>query len=199
MPRRNARRTNTWTQIGVSICVLVLPPILAVAIFVPHSPRPEAEASQRASEPVEDSPSTPLPITEGSLWPPSRSPQLAVPDPTQFDNRFAAAFGGVEEVGSQPPLDEPSLALSLQPGSDHPAVSTPVARFHHRPFQDEESRKFSTRHSHRISKQRPSRLGDKSPQPTYRIRPAELRRPSKGADLGNLVRTATRDRTAVLR
>jgi hypothetical protein len=173
----------------VSICVLVVPPILAVAVVVPRGPPPELGATQPASEPVENSPSTRLPITEGSLWSSSPSLQLAVPDPTQFEDRFVAAFGGVEEVGSQLPLDEPSVAPSRQTGGDRPAVSTPVARFHPRPFQEEENRKFPTHHSHRISKQRPA----------YRIRPAELKRPAKGADLGNLVRTAARDRTVVLR
>ena len=157
-----------------------------VAVLVPHGPRPEAEPIQRASEPVEDSPSTPLPATEGSLWPPSRSPQLAVPDPAQFENRFTEAFGSVGEIGSQLPLDEPPVAPSRQPGGDHPAVSTPVARFHDRPFQNEESRNFSA-HVRRISKQRPSRLGDNSQRPTHRIRPAERRRSANRADIGDFM------------
>jgi hypothetical protein len=33
------RRKNIWTQIGISACVLLLPPILAIAVFAPHPSR----------------------------------------------------------------------------------------------------------------------------------------------------------------
>src|ERR1700675_3683233 len=56
------RRENIWTQIGINACVLLLPPILAIAVFAPHPPRPNDTPG--AFESLVQSIS--LPITEGS-------------------------------------------------------------------------------------------------------------------------------------
>jgi hypothetical protein len=191
MSRRKIRHTNTWTQIGVSICLLMLPPILAIAVLAPH-PQPRDGAAQGAAEPVEESALVALPVTEGSLSSTSRSLQLPVPDPTEFENRFAAAFGGAEETGSQPPPvpDEPSLALQA-PAPDGTAASTPSIRFHHRRSWHEENRDISVRHVHRISKPRSSGLGDNSQRPAHRIRPTERRQPVSRTDTGNIMRSTS--------
>jgi hypothetical protein len=104
------RRENIWTQIGISACVLLLPPIFAIAVFAPHAPRPSDTRS--AFEPLAQSPSTSLPFTEGSFWRPSRPPKLPGVGPTQFEDRFTAAFAYAEEISGQPhPIPKGQLAL----------------------------------------------------------------------------------------
>ena len=104
------RRENIWTQIGISACVLLLPPILAIAVFAPHPPRPSDTLG--AFEPLVQSPSTSLPITEGSLWRPSRPPKLPGVGSPQFEDRFTAAFAYAEEISGQPhPIPKELLAL----------------------------------------------------------------------------------------
>src|ERR1700681_4836643 len=77
------RRENIWTQIGISACVLLLPPILAIAVFAPHPPRPSDTPG--AFESLAQSPSISLPITEG-FWRPSRPPKLPGDGPPQFED-----------------------------------------------------------------------------------------------------------------
>src|SRR4030081_623902 len=80
------RRENLWTQIGISGGVLLLPPILAIAVFAPHPPRPSDTPG--GFEPLAQSPSTSLPITEGIFWRPSRPPKMPGVAPPQFEDRF---------------------------------------------------------------------------------------------------------------
>jgi hypothetical protein len=94
------RRKNIWTQIGISACVLLLPPILAIAVFAPHPPRPSDTPG--AFEPLAQSPSTSLPVTEGSFWRPSRPPKLPGVGRPQFEERFTAAFAYTEEISGMP-------------------------------------------------------------------------------------------------
>src|ERR1700732_4435075 len=111
------RRKNIWTQIGISDCVLLLPPILAIAVFAPHPPRPSDTPG--AFEPLAQSSSTSLPITEGSFRRPSRPPKLPGVGPPQFEDRFTAAFAYAEEISGQPhPIPKELLALP-------PALPTP--------------------------------------------------------------------------
>jgi len=92
------RRENIWTQIGISACVLLLPPILAIAVFATHPPRPSDTPG--AFESLAQSPSISLPITEG-FWRPSRPPKLPGDGPPQFEDRFTAAFAYAEEISGQ--------------------------------------------------------------------------------------------------
>ena len=104
------RRENIWIQMGISACVLLLPPILAIAVFAPHPTRPSDTPG--ALEPLAQSPSISLPITEGSFWRPSRPPQLPGDGPPQFEDRFTAAFAYAEEISGQPhPIPKELLAL----------------------------------------------------------------------------------------
>ena len=107
------RRENIWTQIGISACVLLLPPILAIAVFAPHPPRPSDTPG--VFEPLARSPLISLPITEGSFWRPGRPPKLPGDGPPQFEDRFTAAFAYAEEISGQPhPI--PKELLALPPG-----------------------------------------------------------------------------------
>jgi hypothetical protein len=91
------RREIIWTQIGISACVLLLPPILAIAVFAPHPPRPNDTPG--AFESLAQSIS--LPITEGSFWRPGRPPKLPGDGPPQFEDRFTAAFAYAEGISGQ--------------------------------------------------------------------------------------------------
>jgi hypothetical protein len=142
-PKRK-RRKNIWAQIAVSICVLLLPPILAFAVLAPHPPRPETGDIPGATEPVVESPSTSVPITEG-LWPPSRPRQLPGTDP-QFEDRFAAAFGHADDInGPLPPIPEELSVLPPHlPAPNHRVLSAAGVCFHHRNFRYGESQEQRT-------------------------------------------------------
>src|SRR6202521_2026484 len=111
------RRENIWTQIGISACVLLLPPILAIAVFAPHPTRPSDTPG--AFEPLAQSPSISLPVTEGSFWRPSRPPKLPGDGPPQFEDRFTAAFAYAEEISGQP-QSIPKELLALPPALPAP-------------------------------------------------------------------------------
>jgi hypothetical protein len=81
-------RENSWAQIGISVCVLLLPPVLAIAAVTAHAPRLGSGDTPAVFEPLAESPSTSLPITEGRFGLPSRPPKLSGIGPTQFDDRF---------------------------------------------------------------------------------------------------------------
>jgi len=59
----NEGRENGWAQIGISACVLLLPPVLAIAVLVPRSFRPESGETPAVFE-VAESSSTSLPVTD---------------------------------------------------------------------------------------------------------------------------------------
>jgi hypothetical protein len=80
-------RENRWAQIGISACVLLLPPILAIAVLAPHSVRHESGETPALFKLAESS-STLLPITEGRFWHPSGPRNLPANGPTKFDDRF---------------------------------------------------------------------------------------------------------------
>jgi hypothetical protein len=111
-PEGRTRGENIWAQIAVSICVLLLPPVLAFAVLAPHPPGSVSGDILGATEPVAESPSTSVPTTEGSLWPPSRPRQLPGTD-LQFEDRFAAAFSHADDIDGQPPAVREEL--SVQP------------------------------------------------------------------------------------
>jgi len=196
MSPRSLQRTDTWTRIGVSVCVLLLPPIVAVAVLAPR-PLPQARYDSSASQPVEES-SAPLSITEESFRPPSPSLQPSVADPTQFEHRFAAALDRVEEIGSPPRAvpDEPTGAPTQRAAADRPVLAAPEARLHHRHFRSVENRDIATRHAHRIFKQRPSQSPNDQ-RPAHRIRPAERKQPVNRVDIGNNVRGVAAKRQLV--
>jgi hypothetical protein len=156
MSSRQERRTNIWPQIGVSACVLLLPPIVAIAVLAPHSPRPEAGHAPGASARAKGVPSVPLPITEGSFSPPGRSLQQPVADPTRFEDRFVAAFDVAGENSSQlPPSSEEQFVLpSRLSVAGPPPLATPDARLYHRLFRNAENRDIASHHAHRIAKPR---------------------------------------------
>jgi hypothetical protein len=106
-------RANSWTQIGISVCVLLLPPVLAIAVLAPHSLRLESGDTPAVFEPLPESPSTLLSITEGRFWPPSRPRELPGIGPTQFDDRFP------KEASVPPPH---------RPAPNHGVLSTTGAR-----------------------------------------------------------------------
>jgi hypothetical protein len=108
---RKERRENIWAQIAVSSCVLLLPPILAIAVLAPHPPRAESGDTPGASEFVGEFPSTSLPLTEGSLLPPSRPRKLPGTQPNQFEDRFASAFAHTEEISGQLPSIPEALSI----------------------------------------------------------------------------------------
>jgi hypothetical protein len=87
------RRGNTGAQITVSVCVLLLPPILAFAVLASHAHRSQSGDAPHASETMAESTSTSVAITEGILHPPILSRQLTGADPP-FEDRFAAAQQG---------------------------------------------------------------------------------------------------------
>jgi hypothetical protein len=109
------RRENIWTQIGISACVVLLPPILAIAVFAPHPPRPNDTPG--AFESLVQSIS--LPITEGSFWRPGRPPKLPGDGPPQFEDRFTAAFAYAEEISGQT-HSIPKELLALPPALPAP-------------------------------------------------------------------------------
>jgi hypothetical protein len=151
------RRENIWAQIAVSICVLLLPPVLAFAVLAPHPPGSVSGDILGATEPVAESPSTSVPTTEGSLWPPSRPRQLPGTD-LQFEDRFAAAFSHADDIDGQPPAVREEL--SVQPpqiaAPSHRVLSAADVRFHHRNFRHGESHDLSARNVPRSSGQRHS-------------------------------------------
>jgi hypothetical protein len=77
------RRENSWAQVGISVCVLLLPPVLAIAVLAPHALHPESWGTPATFKPLPQSRSKLLPITEGSV--------------PQFDDRFP------EEASIPPP------------------------------------------------------------------------------------------------
>jgi hypothetical protein len=81
-------RENSWAQIGISACVLLLPPVLAIGVLTTHAPRLGTGDTPAVFGPLAESPSTSLPITEGRFGPPSGPPKLSGIGPTQFDDRF---------------------------------------------------------------------------------------------------------------
>jgi len=140
MSPRRRRRGNTWTQVGVSVCVLLLPPILAVAVFAPR-PLPRAGYAPGVSQPVEQT-SAPLPLTEGSFRPPSQTSfQPPIVDPKQFVDRFEAAFDRGKEIGGPlPPIpDEQSVPEEPAP-PERPVMAVPEALFYHRHSRTGENR-----------------------------------------------------------
>jgi hypothetical protein len=86
-PRKEGRE-NSWAQIGISACILLLPPVLAIAVLTTRSPRLGSGDTPAVFEPLAESPSTSLPITDGRFGLPSRPPKLSGIGPTQFDDRF---------------------------------------------------------------------------------------------------------------
>jgi hypothetical protein len=80
-------RENRWAQIGISACVLLLPPILAIAVLAPHSVRHESGETPGLFKLAESS-STLQPLTEGRFWHPSGPRNLPAIGPTNFDDRF---------------------------------------------------------------------------------------------------------------
>jgi hypothetical protein len=87
LPRKEGRE-NSWAQIGISACILLLPPVLAIAVLTAHSPHLGSGDTPAVFEPLGKSPSISLPITEGRFGPPSRPPKLSGISPTRFDDRF---------------------------------------------------------------------------------------------------------------
>jgi hypothetical protein len=135
-------------EIAISACILLLPPVVAIAVLLPHPPRPESGNIPRPFEPVAESPSTSLPITEGRF-------QLPGTDPTQFEDRFAAAFVRAEEISGQPPPVPEELPVKRPQLSapNHRMLSTTEARLDHRHLRYRENRDISGRTAHRISRQ----------------------------------------------
>jgi hypothetical protein len=81
-------RVNSWAQIGLRVCVLLLLPVIAIAVLTAHSPRLGSGDTKAVFEPLAESRSTSLPITGERLGPPSRPSKLSGFGPTQFDDRF---------------------------------------------------------------------------------------------------------------
>jgi hypothetical protein len=79
---------NGWAQIGISVCILLLPPVLAIAVLTAHAPRLGSGDTPAVFEPLAESRSTSLPITDGRFGLLSRPPKLSGIGPTQFDDRF---------------------------------------------------------------------------------------------------------------
>jgi hypothetical protein len=84
---RKEEGENGWAQIGISVCILLLPPVLAIAVLAPHSFRRESAETLGLFKLAESS-STLLPITEGRFRHPSGPRNLPAIGPTKFDDRF---------------------------------------------------------------------------------------------------------------
>jgi hypothetical protein len=85
-PRKEGRE-NGWAQIGISVCVLLLPPVLAIAVLAPHSVRPESGETPAVFDRAESSSTLP-PLTEGRFWQPSGPRNPPAIGPAKFDDRF---------------------------------------------------------------------------------------------------------------
>jgi hypothetical protein len=121
------RRENIWAQIAVSICVLLLPPVLAFAVLAPHPPGSVSGDILGASEPAAESRSTLVPTTEGSLWPPSRPPPTVAGTPHVTGNvigtfscvlyRRSMEYRGIDyAVRARPGRDEWLWTISTKHG-----------------------------------------------------------------------------------
>jgi hypothetical protein len=135
-PRKEGRE-NSWAQIGISACILLLPPVLAIAVLTTRSPRLGSVDTPAVFEPLGESPSMSLAITEGRFGPPSRSPKLSGIGPTQFDDRFPKGasiptprrlapnhgeFATASDVaaGQHPTIDPSSIAFAVGAQVMHP-------------------------------------------------------------------------------
>jgi hypothetical protein len=133
---RHEKRENIGAQIAVSVCILLLPPILAFAVLAPHPHRSESGEAPHAREPVAESTSTSVPITEESLHPPSLSRQLSGTDPP-FEDRFAAALDYADDIDGHPSAiheESPILPSSQLPTHGDRVQSVPAVRFLPRNF-----------------------------------------------------------------
>jgi hypothetical protein len=100
MSRQERRRTNTWTQIGVSVCVLLLPPLLAIAVLAPHPPRPEVRVLVVVGVPADWDGTGDYPIAHVEVF--------AVDQPADFDGGvFGVGFaiGGLADGGPAETID----------------------------------------------------------------------------------------------
>jgi hypothetical protein len=130
----NEGRENGWAQIGISACVLLLPPVLAIAVLAPRSFRPESGETPAVFE-VAESSSTSLPVTEGRFGRPSRLSKLSGIGPTQFDDRFpkeasipSAALGGLAQEMPPSAQGEDIMAESRAEPEIQATPSQPAAR-----------------------------------------------------------------------
>ena len=133
---RQEKRENTGAQIAVSICILLLPPILAFAVLAPQPHRSESGEAPHAREPLAESTSISVPITEENLHPPSLSRQLSGSDPP-FEDRFAAALDYADDIDGHPSAiheESPILPSSQLPTHGDRVQSVPAVRFLPRNF-----------------------------------------------------------------
>jgi hypothetical protein len=141
-PRKEGRE-NSWAQIGISACVLLLPPVIAIAVLTTHSARPLSGDALAVFEPLGEPHYQPtsLPITEGRFGPPSRPPKLSGIGPSQFDARFpreasipkpqplarnhgVLATASDVAAGQQPTIDKSSVAFGVGAQVMHPSAGT---------------------------------------------------------------------------